>query len=74
MNQFPKAPEYPIRVAPFRIFRKFVEIFTVQCAQTLMANLPPVSLILEVHLDLQIFEKIGNYPNVIFRGLGEEDS
>ncbi len=38
-------------------------------------NLPPVSLIPVVHLDLRIspriFEKICNDPNVIIRGLGE---
>jgi hypothetical protein len=43
-----------------------------------MANLPLVLLILGVHLDLQIslriFEKIRNDPNVILRGLGEDDS
>ncbi len=41
-------------------------------------NLPPVSLIPVVHLDLrispQIFERIRNDPNVIIRGLGEGDS
>ncbi len=43
-------------------------------------NLPPVSLtpVENLHLDLrispQIFEKIRNDPNVIFRGLGEGDS
>ncbi len=39
---------------------------------TPVANLPPV-----VHLDLRIspriFEKIRNYPNVTFRGSGEDD-
>ncbi len=43
-----------------------------------MANLPLVSLIPVVHLDLQIspriFEKIRNDPNVIFRGLEEDGS
>ncbi len=43
-----------------------------------VANLPPVSLTLVVHLDLRIspriFEKIQNDPNVIIRGLGEGDS
>ncbi len=43
-----------------------------------MANLLPVSLIPVVHLDLRIslsiFEKIQTDPNVIFRGLGEDDS
>jgi hypothetical protein len=41
-------------------------------------NLPPVSLTPVVHLDLRIspriFEKNGNDPRVIFRGLGEGDS
>ncbi len=41
-------------------------------------NLPPVSSIPLVHLDLRIspriFEKIWKDPNVIFRGLGEDDS
>jgi hypothetical protein len=41
-------------------------------------NLPPVSLILVMHLHLrmspQIFEKIRNDPNVIFGGLGKDDS
>jgi hypothetical protein len=45
---------------------------------TPVSNLPPVSLTPVVHPDLrispQIFEKIRNYPNVIFRGLGEGDS
>jgi hypothetical protein len=44
----------------------------------LLANLPPVSLIPVMHLDLRIspriFEKILNDPNVIIRGLGEGDS
>jgi hypothetical protein len=44
---------------------------------TPVANLPPlidpVLLILEVHLVLRIFEKSQNDPNVIFRGLGEDD-
>jgi hypothetical protein len=41
-------------------------------------NLPPVSLISVVHLDLQIspqiFEQILNDPGVIFRGLGKDNS
>ncbi len=41
-------------------------------------NLPPVSLTLVLHLDLQIslriFEKIQNDPYVIFRGLVGGDS
>jgi hypothetical protein len=41
-------------------------------------NFPPVLLIPVVHLHLQIslriFEKIPNEPNVIFGGLGEDDS
>ncbi len=43
-----------------------------------VANLPPVSLILVVHLDLRlfprIFEKIRNGPNAILWGWGETDS
>jgi hypothetical protein len=43
-----------------------------------VANLPPVSLILVVHLDLrmtlQIFKKIRNGPNGILLGWGEADS
>ncbi len=43
-----------------------------------VANLPPVSVIPVVHLDLQIssriLEKNINDPSVIFRGLGEDDS
>ncbi len=45
---------------------------------TTVANLPTVSLIPVVHLNLRIsppiFEKIQNYPTIIFRGLGEGDS
>ncbi len=41
-------------------------------------NLPPLSLTPVVQLDLRIspriFEKIRNYPTVVFRGLGEGDS
>ncbi len=44
----------------------------------LVANLPPVSLVPVVPLDLQksprIFEKIRYGPNAIIRGLGEDDS
>ncbi len=44
----------------------------------IVANLPKVSLIPIVHLDLQIslriFEKIRNDPKAIIRGLGEDDS
>jgi hypothetical protein len=44
----------------------------------LLANLPPLSLIPVVHLDLQIspqiFEKIRNARNALIRGLGEDDS
>ncbi len=44
---------------------------------TPVENLPPVSLILVVHLDFwispRIFDKIWNDPDVIFRGLGEDD-
>jgi hypothetical protein len=44
----------------------------------LVANLPPVSLTPAVHLDLRIspriFNKIRNDPNVIIRGLEEDDS
>jgi hypothetical protein len=44
----------------------------------LMANLPLLSLITGVHLDLQIypqiFENIQNDPDAIIRGLGEDDS
>jgi hypothetical protein len=41
------------------------------------ANLPPVWLMLVVHLDLKtprIFEKILNNPEVILRSLEEDDS
>ena len=38
------------------------------------ANLPPVSLTPVVHLDLRISPRIQNDPNVIFRGLGKDDS
>jgi hypothetical protein len=45
---------------------------------TPVANLPPVSFIPVVNLDLRIypriFEKIRNGPNSILRGLGETDS
>jgi hypothetical protein len=45
---------------------------------TPVANLPPVSLIPVVHLDLRlsprIFEKIRNAPNAILWGWGETDS
>ncbi len=45
---------------------------------TPVANLPPVWLILVVYLDLRIspriFQIIQNYPKVIFRGLGEDES
>jgi hypothetical protein len=45
---------------------------------TPVANLPPVSLIPVVNLELRIspriFEKIRNGPNGILRGLGETDS
>ncbi len=44
----------------------------------MVENLPPVSLIPVVHLDLQIslriFEKVLNDPNGIIRGWGEDDS
>jgi hypothetical protein len=43
-----------------------------------LVSLTPMSLIPVVHLDLlislRIFEKIRNYPSVIFRGLGKDDS
>ncbi len=43
-----------------------------------VANLPPVSLIPVANLDLQmcvrIFTKNPNDPDIIFRGLGEDDS
>jgi hypothetical protein len=43
-----------------------------------VANLPPLSFLPVVHLDLRksprIFEKIRNDPYVIFRGLEEDDS
>jgi hypothetical protein len=44
-----------------------------------VANLPPLLLILVMHLDLRIIsenfsEKIQNDPHVIFNGLGEDDS
>ncbi len=43
-----------------------------------VANLPPMSFVAVVHLDLrispQIFEKNRNDPNFIFEGLGEDDS
>jgi hypothetical protein len=45
---------------------------------TPVANLPPVSLIPVVHLDLRIspriFEKIRNDPNGILWGWGQTDS
>jgi hypothetical protein len=42
----------------------------------LVANLPSVSLIPVVHLQIspQIFEKLGNDPNAIIRDLVEDDS
>jgi hypothetical protein len=44
----------------------------------LLQNLLPVSLIPVVHLDLgisqEILERIRNDPNIIFSGLGEDDS
>jgi hypothetical protein len=54
------------------------EKFNVILFGHLWQNLPPVSLTPVVHLDLRIspliFEKIRNDPNVIIRGLGEDDS
>jgi hypothetical protein len=45
---------------------------------TPVANLPPVSLIPVVNLELRIspriFEKIRNSPYVVLRALGETDS
>ncbi len=47
MNQFPPAPEYPIRTVS-NFFRKFAEIFASKDAPpvstTPVANLPPVSM------------------------------
>ncbi len=38
-----------------------------------LENLPPVSLIPVVHLELRIFEKTRNDPNANFKGIGEEE-
>jgi hypothetical protein len=80
---FPQAPEYTIS-AVSNFFGKFADIFEAQGE-----NLPPISttpgtkfatvlLIPVVNLDLRIssriFKKIRNDPNVVFRGLLEEDS
>ncbi len=74
-NQFPPSP-WISHEGRFEFFRKFAEIFLAQGAPP-AANLPPVSLLLGVLLDLRItlriFEKILNDPNVIIRGLGEDE-
>jgi hypothetical protein len=53
-------------------------VLLILAAMTLVANLPPVSLIPVVHLELrispQIFEKICNDPNRILWSWEETDS
>ncbi len=70
----PQAPEYTIRAVSI-FFRKLAEIFAAQGAPPVLltpkANLPPVSLIPVVHLDLRIFDKIRNSPNGILWGWGK---
>ncbi len=40
-----------------------------------VANFPPVSMIpVDLKISPRIFEKVGNDPNDIIRGLGEDDS
>ncbi len=87
---FPQAPEYTTSVVSnfFENSRRYSQLEVHQwcpwhCTGGKwkkifnLQNLPP-SLIPVVHLDLRIspriFEKIWNDPNVIFRGLGEDDS
>ncbi len=61
---------------------KFADIFASQVAPlvstTQVANLPPMSTTLVMHLELRIspriFKKIRNDSNGILRGLGETDS
>jgi hypothetical protein len=44
-------------------------------SSTLVANLPPVFLVPELHIDsLRIFEKNRNDSNFIFRGFWKNDS
>ncbi len=78
MNYNPKrnnVTSYPLPSWPFLCYRKFAEIFAARGA-------PPVSLIPARWCTLtcgqvslpQIFEKILNDHNFIFRRLGEDDS
>ncbi len=72
---FPQAPDCTVS----NFFRKLAEIFAAQGAPpvslTPMANLPQLSWIPVVHLDLRIspriFEKIRNGPNGVLWGWGE---
>ncbi len=76
---FPQAPEYTIRaVSNFSKIRGDIRssrCTTAPVSLTPVANLPPVPLILVVHLDLRIspraFEEIKNGPNGILWGWGK---
>jgi hypothetical protein len=74
---FPQAPESTIR-AVWNFYRWQICHRYQQHQRSWRQNLPPVSLIPVVHLDLKIspriFEKFRNDPNVISRGLGEDNS
>jgi hypothetical protein len=74
----------PVSTTPAELMAKFVAGVLdtrknlLPVSLTPVANLPPVLLILVVHLDFpispRIFGKIRNYASVIFRGMGEDDS
>jgi hypothetical protein len=65
MNHFPQAPEYPIR-AFFKFFENLRTYLQLRVHQRFVDTGGALSA--------QLFQKILNEPNVIFRGLGEDDS
>ncbi len=79
-NGFPQTPEYPIRAVSnfFETLQRYSQLKVHRRSWHRWQNFPPVSLTPVVNLDLRIspriFKKVRTDPNVISRGLGEDNS
>ncbi len=72
---FPQAPEYHMRAVSnfFENSQKYSEFKVHHRRQICRRCRLLLGVLLDLRISLRIFEKILNDPNVIFRGLGEDE-